>query len=101
VPTADGRREGIPVALMEAMAAGLPVVASRLSGIPELVTDGKSGLLTPPGDVAALAAAIRRLHDDPALRERLGRAARATVERDFDLHGNVALLARQFQEAQA
>lgn len=101
VPTADGRREGIPVALMEAMAAGLPVVASRLSGIPELVTDGETGLLALPGDAAALAAAIRRLHDDPALRRRLGRAARAAVERDFDLQGNVALLARRFQEAQA
>ncbi len=92
--------ETFGLVLIEAMAAGLPVVASRLSGIPELVTDGKSGLLAPPGDVAALAAAIRRLHDDPALRQRLGQAARAAVEREFDLHGNVALLARQFQEAQ-
>lgn len=100
VPTADGRREGIPVALMEAMAAGVPVVASRLSGIPELVRDGESGLLAPPGDVAALAAAIRRLHDDPALRRSLGMAGRAAVERDFDLHRNAALLARRFQEAQ-
>ncbi len=58
VPTRGGKREGIPVVLMEAMATGLPVVASRLSGIPELVTDGVDGLLVPPGDDAALAAAL-------------------------------------------
>jgi colanic acid/amylovoran biosynthesis glycosyltransferase len=98
VPTADGRREGIPVALMEAMAAGVPVVASRLSGIPELVVDGETGLLAPPGDVEALVATIRRLHGDPALRRALGTAGRGAVERDFDLNRNAAILARRFQE---
>jgi colanic acid/amylovoran biosynthesis glycosyltransferase len=100
VPTSDGRREGIPVALMEAMASGLPVVASRLSGIPELVRDGETGLLAPPGDVDALAAKIRQLYDDPALRRALGMAGRAAVVRDFDLHRNAAALARRFQEVQ-
>ncbi|MBW3533826.1 MAG: glycosyltransferase, partial [Gemmatimonadetes bacterium] len=57
----DGMRDGIPVALMEAMAAGAPVVASRVSGIPELVEDGVNGLLVEPEDAGALAAAIRRL----------------------------------------
>jgi colanic acid/amylovoran biosynthesis glycosyltransferase len=100
VPTADGRREGIPVALMEALASGVPVVASRLSGIPELVVDGETGLLAPPGDVAALAAAVRRLYGDPALRRSLGTAGRAAVERDFDLKRNAAILAQRFQEVQ-
>jgi colanic acid/amylovoran biosynthesis glycosyltransferase len=88
VPSRDGRREGIPVVLMEAMACGLPVVASCLSGIPELVDDGQSGLLVSPRDVPGLAAAIRELHDDESLRKRLGKAGRAKVEKDFNLIKN-------------
>jgi colanic acid/amylovoran biosynthesis glycosyltransferase len=84
-PTRDGRREGIPVALMEAMACGLPVVASAISGIPELVDDEVTGLLVASGNPAALAVAIERLHADPALRARLGHAGRAKVLREFDL----------------
>ncbi len=90
----DGKREGIPVVLMEAMALGRPVVASRLSGIPELVRDGENGLLAAPGDPADLATALRRLADDPALGERLGRAARATIVDDFDLLTNASRLLR-------
>jgi colanic acid/amylovoran biosynthesis glycosyltransferase len=93
VPTASGRKEGIPVALMEGMACGLPVVASRLTGIPELVADGRSGLLTEPGDAAALAGALGRLAGDDGLRARLGAAARRTVEDEFDLAGNARRLA--------
>lgn len=96
VPSGDGRREGIPVALMEAMASGIPVVASRLSGIPELVEDGVSGVLTPPGDAHALADTLERLWFDPALRQRLGRAAREKVMEAFDLRANAARLARRF-----
>lgn len=88
VPTSGGKREGIPVVLMEAMASGVPVVASRLSGIPELVEDEVCGLLTPPGDVEALATALRRLAGDPALRQRLGDAGRAAVVADFDVRVN-------------
>ena len=62
--------------LVEAMAAGVPVVASRVGGIPDVVADGETGLLVPPGDVPAFAAALRRLVADPALRARLGRRAR-------------------------
>lgn len=97
IPTAEGKREGIPVVLMEAMASGVPVVASGLSGIPELVDDGVSGLLVPPGDPRSLARALRRLHDDPALRERLARAGRAKVVREFDVRANAAKLVRQFE----
>jgi colanic acid/amylovoran biosynthesis glycosyltransferase len=95
VPTAEGKREGIPVVLMEAMASGVPVVASGLSGIPELVEDGVSGLLVPPGDPRALAQALRRLHGDPELRERLAGAGREKVVREFDVRANAAKLVRQ------
>jgi glycosyltransferase involved in cell wall biosynthesis len=97
VPTRDGRREGIPVALMEAMSCGVPVVASRLSGIPELVADEQSGLLVPPGDAGALAQALKRLHNDAGLRQRLGEAARQKVLQEFDLFKNAATLAALFK----
>jgi colanic acid/amylovoran biosynthesis glycosyltransferase len=97
IPTAEGKREGIPVVLMEAMASGVPVVASGISGIPELVDDGVSGLLVPPGDPRSLARALRRLHDDPALRERFARAGRAKVVREFDVRANAAKLVSQFE----
>lgn len=84
-PTADGRREGIPVALMEAMASGLPVVSTAISGIPELVESGETGLLVPPRDPEALADALEVLLRDDALRRRMGDGARARVVRDFNL----------------
>jgi colanic acid/amylovoran biosynthesis glycosyltransferase len=93
VVTATGKREGIPVALMEAMASELPVVATRISGIPELVEDGASGLLVPPEDPAALAGALQRLAADPALRARLGAAGRRQVAEAYDLGANAARLA--------
>jgi glycosyltransferase involved in cell wall biosynthesis len=99
VPSRDGRREGIPVALMEAMASGVPVVASRLSGIPELVEHEATGLLAPAGDAVALADALERLLDDVELRRRLGKAGRETIEREFDLHVNAARLIERFQTA--
>ena len=81
----SGRMEGIPVALMEAMAGGVPVVATRLSGIPELVEDGVTGLLVEPHDPDGLAAALERLLTDDELAARLAGAARERVERRFDL----------------
>jgi glycosyltransferase involved in cell wall biosynthesis len=96
-PTREGKREGIPVVLMEAMASGLPVVSSRLSGIPELVEDGETGLLVPPADAATLAGALERLARDPALRRRMGAAGRRKVEREFDLRVNTATLLELFR----
>jgi glycosyltransferase involved in cell wall biosynthesis len=77
--------EGLPNALLEAMALGLPVAASRVDGVCEAVADGRDGLLVPPGDPAALAQALASLMDDAGLRLRLGRAARARVAGDFTL----------------
>jgi len=88
----DGQMEGIPVALMEAAAAGKPVVASRLSGVPELVRDGETGLLVPPGDPGALADAIRELLADPVRAGRMGEAGRRRVRSEFDLATTTAEL---------
>jgi len=73
------RQEGLPVALLEAMAHGCPVVATRVGGIPQLVEDGRSGLLVPPRDPAALRGAIEALLADPGLGRRLGDEARRRV----------------------
>jgi glycosyltransferase involved in cell wall biosynthesis len=75
--------EGFGLVLLEAMAAGRPVVASSVGPIPEIVVDGVTGLLVPPGDPAALAAAIVRLLRDPDLAAAYGQAGRARVERDL------------------
>ncbi|MEZ4388569.1 MAG: glycosyltransferase family 4 protein [Candidatus Krumholzibacteriia bacterium] len=89
-----GEMDGIPVAMMEAMARGLPVVSTRLTGIPELVRDGENGLLVAPEAPDALAEALARLLDDPALRRRLGDQARAAVVSGYDLDANTAALQR-------
>lgn len=101
VPTSDGRREGIPVALMEAMAAGVPVVASRLSGIPELVRHDQTGLLISPRDTEALADALERLAREPDLRHQLAAEARRFVESDFNLASNAAELAALFEHGES
>jgi glycosyltransferase involved in cell wall biosynthesis len=77
--------EGLPMSVLEAMAAGLPVVASAVGGIPELVRDGETGTLVRPGDSAVLARAIERIVSDPVLRDRLGEAGRHRVEQEFSL----------------
>lgn len=80
----DGDRDGIPNVLAEAMAMGLPVVTTAVSGIPEIVSDGVDGAIVPPADAPALAVALEALLADPARRARLGAAARRTICERFD-----------------
>ncbi|HLF26864.1 MAG TPA: glycosyltransferase [Anaerolineae bacterium] len=94
-PNAD--RDGIPNVFLEAMAMRVPVVGTQLSGIPELIRDGVNGLLVSPGEAGALAEAIARIWDDPALADRLADQGRATVEQDFNIEKNVGHLAHLFE----
>ena len=82
--TADGDRDGIPNVMAEAMATGLPIVSSPISGIPELVKDHVNGLLVPPRNVSALTTALQNLLGDIGLRTRLGSMARKTICQQFD-----------------
>jgi glycosyltransferase involved in cell wall biosynthesis len=91
----DGDRDGIPNTLAEAMACGLPVVATRLPTIEELVADGTTGLVVEPGDPRALSAAIAEVLQDPARRQQLGSNARKHVEREFDARGLGERVARR------
>jgi glycosyltransferase involved in cell wall biosynthesis len=77
-------REGLPKSLIEAAACALPLITTDVPGCREVVTDGVDGLLVPMGDADALAAAIRRLHEDPDLARRLGREARVKAVAEFD-----------------
>ncbi|MBI4559791.1 MAG: glycosyltransferase [Candidatus Hydrogenedentes bacterium] len=95
----SGDRDGIPVVLMEAMALGVPVISTTISGIPELVHDGENGLLAPPGDAAVLAQKIETLITNRELAARITRHARKTVEIEFNSSGNAALLKQKFAAA--
>jgi glycosyltransferase involved in cell wall biosynthesis len=89
--------EGLPIVLMEAMAMGTAVIASRIAGIPELVKDGENGLLFTPSDWDGLAACLQRIVSDDSLRERLATNARAAVAADFDVDRSAAQLRRLFE----
>jgi glycosyltransferase involved in cell wall biosynthesis len=78
--------EGLPMALLEAMAMGLPIVATAVGGIPDVIEPERSGLLVPPADSVALAQAIKRLLDEPETRVRLGRAARSVARTTFAIN---------------
>jgi len=95
----DGDQDGIPVVLMEAMASGVPVISSSLSGIPELVQDGETGLLVPPGDPEALAASIRAVCENAELWRKLSAGGRRFVEESFSLRGSVRKLRSLFERA--
>ena len=92
--------EGVPVTLMEAMGSAIPVVATQVGGVTELVTDGVDGFVVRPGDAEALADRLSRLVADPTLRGRLGRAGRQKVITDFSNHDESARLEVLFADAQ-
>lgn len=101
VVAADGDRDGIPNVLLEAMASGVPVVSTPVSGIPELIEPDREGLLVRPGDAGLLADALDRLLTNSELRERLALAARAKVEACFSIQANVGQLLKLFQNGRA
>jgi colanic acid/amylovoran biosynthesis glycosyltransferase len=98
IETSDGFMDGIPNILIESLALAVPVVSSRLSGIPELVTDGETGLLVEQRNAVALADALEMLLRDPGRGTTMGRAGRARVESMFDLDRNTAALVERFEE---
>lgn len=97
--TGDGDRDGVPNVLVEAMACGIPVLATRAGGIAELVTGGSDGLLAPAGDVGAIAARLEELLDDAGRRRRLGEAAAGSARR-FDGRAAAVRLAALFDHGQ-
>lgn len=96
----DGNRDGLPTVLLEAMALGTPCVSTAVTGIPEVVRDGETGLIVPEHDPAALAEAMDRLLADAGLRVRLAGQARQLMEAEFDLHRNAARLREVFKIAE-
>jgi glycosyltransferase involved in cell wall biosynthesis len=94
-PTAP---DAMPTVLKEAMAVGTPVIGSHLAGIPEILDDGRAGILVPPGDAVALATAIERLLADPERRRELAEAGRRRVEQLFDARRNGRLLAARLRD---
>jgi len=103
LPTFDvfvlpSRYEGFPLSIIEAMLAGLPVVATRVGSVAEAVEDGETGFLVSPGDRTALVAVLRRLLDDPELRRRLGDAGRARARREFTARAMAARYERLYDE---
>jgi glycosyltransferase involved in cell wall biosynthesis len=93
--------ENAPMSVLESLAAGIPVIASRIGGIPELVEDGREGLLVPAGDVDALALALGRLDADADLAGRLGAAGRERAVREFSPERHLRGLLRVYEEVVA
>jgi glycosyltransferase involved in cell wall biosynthesis len=92
VIASDGDRDGLPTVLLEAMAMGTPIVSTDVTGIPEVLEDGVTGLSVPQRDSAALAAACLRLLGDTGLRRKLAANARKQIEDRFDIRQNSAEL---------
>lgn len=90
--------EGVPVVLMEALAAQVPVVTTQIAGVPELVEHGTSGQLVPPGDRDALTQALNALLSDPDLRRQMGAAGRAKVMADYTIATEAAKLSALFSD---
>ena len=94
---ANGDRDGLPNVLVEASSQRLACLSTNISGVPELLTDGENGLVVPPENPGALAAALERAIRDPAMRKRLGDAAEQRVRAHFDYHSSIAQLTQLFE----
>jgi glycosyltransferase involved in cell wall biosynthesis len=88
--------EGLPMSVLEAMAAGCPVVATNVGGMPDLITNGVDGLLVPPGDPDALAAALQRILRDHAFAQQLGNAARQTIANRYTAERSLERLEQMY-----
>jgi len=95
---ADGDRDGLPNVLVEAASQKLACVSTTVSGVPELLIDGENGLVVPPDDPPALAAALERLIREPGLRARLGEAAERRVREHFDHRSSIGQLKTLFEK---
>ena len=93
---ADGDRDGLPNVLMEAQSQRLAVLSTSVSAVPELIEDGGTGVLVPPGDVPALTGALKRMIADPAIRTRMGDTGEQRVRGTFDAEACVSGLAARF-----
>jgi glycosyltransferase involved in cell wall biosynthesis len=98
VQAGDGNVDALPTVLLEGMASGCPCISTRLSGIPEIIEDGVSGLLVAPADVPGLGAAIGRMLSEPSVAARLGRAGRQCVEDRFDVRRAAGQMRSWFAE---
>jgi glycosyltransferase involved in cell wall biosynthesis len=96
----DGDRDSLPNAILEALAAGVPVVTTPVAGIPEAIEDGRTGLLAPPGDDEGLAARIEELLKNEALCQTIGAAGRAAIATRFDIRQNMTPLAALFEQVE-
>ena len=92
VHASDGAVDNLPTVIMEAMATGVPVVSTRVAGIPEMVLDGETGYLVPENDPSSLAEQMRRLLDDPSTARRMGQAGRDRCSELFDTNRTTAAL---------
>lgn len=97
----DGDRDGVPTTLLEALALGVPSISTDVTGIPEVIVDGETGMIVPERDPKALAAMIDRVFDTPSLGRDLSRRGRALVEERFDARKNTALLRQVFARARS
>ena len=98
VRASDGDMDGIPVSLMEAMYLRIPVISTNISGIPELIENGKEGLLVDPADVEQLTKAIRILLENDTLRKKMGNAGRRKIEEEFNIHKEADKLLKVFKK---
>jgi colanic acid/amylovoran biosynthesis glycosyltransferase len=92
----DGNRDGLPTVLLEAMALGTPCIATNVTGIPEILRDRQTGILIPPSDAIALAAALEQVLSHPAQRVAMAENARDLMEKEFDIHQNSAVMRQIF-----